>query len=133
MMKRKLILLVKGFRVENIYLIELNCILYIDLIDDGLFYCIIKEGVVVFQYDYLQLFFFCGIVIDREGNIYVVGYKFNNIYELFFEGELQRLIVFQIYLFQCLWVFIENGGFIYVIYGKYKVLELLQIIFYQND
>lgn len=70
MMKRKLILLVKGFRVENIYLIELNCILYMDLIDDGLFYCIIKEGVVVFQYDYLQLFFFCGIVIDREGNIY---------------------------------------------------------------
>lgn len=102
MMKRKLILLVKGFRVENIYLIELNCILYIDLIDDGLFYCIIKEGVVVFQYDYLQLCFFCGIVIDREGNIYVVGYKFNNIYELFFEGELQRLIVFQIYLFYCL-------------------------------
>lgn len=48
MMKRKLILLVKGFRVENIYLIELNCILYIDLMDDGLFYCIIKEGVVVF-------------------------------------------------------------------------------------
>lgn len=48
MMKRKLILLVKGFRVENIYLIELNCILYIDFMDDGLFYCIIKEGVFVF-------------------------------------------------------------------------------------
>lgn len=123
-MKRKSILPVTGQRVENIHPTDPNRILYTDSTDDGSFYCITKEGAVVFQYDHPGLSFPRGIATDREGNIYVAGYKSNNIHELSPEGELQRLIVPQIHLFHRPRVLMENGGSIYVIYGKHKVLEL---------
>ena len=125
-MKRKSILPVTGQRVENLHPTNPNRILYSDSCDGGSFYCITNEGTTVFQYDHPELSFPRGIATDREGSIYVAGYKSNNIHKLTPEGELHQLIVPQVHLYRPR-VLVENTGAIFVIYGKHKVLELSQI------
>ena len=125
-MKRKSILPVTGQRVENLHPTNPNRILYSDSRDGGSFHCITNEGTTVFQYDHPELSFPRGIATDREGSIYVAGYKSNNIHKLTPEGELHQLIVPQVHLYRPR-VLVENTGAIFVIYGKHKVLELSQI------
>lgn len=123
-MKRKSVLQIPGDKVQNVHPADQNRIYYSDSCDGGSFYCINKDGTIVFEYNHPELLFPRGIATDRDGNIYIAGYKSNNIHKLSPEGELKQLIVPQIQLFYRPRVIVENGGSVFVVYRKHKVLEL---------
>lgn len=65
-----------------------------------------------------------GMVIDQCGNVYVVGYYFNNIYQVFLEGGFIQIIVLEDDGFKKLIMMIFNGEKIFLSYESYIIIYM---------
>lgn len=71
-----------------------------------------------------------GMVVDQCGNVYVVGYYFNNIYQVFLEGGFIQIIVLEDDGFKKLIMMIFNGEKIFLSYESYIIIYMY---FFQSN
>lgn len=71
-----------------------------------------------------------GMVVDQCGNVYVVGYYFNNIYQVFLEGGFIQIIVLEDDGFKKLIMMIFNGEKIFLSYESYTITYMY---FFQSN